>query len=208
MPDSHAVGGWRFPAAPSASALTAHPVWRAQSFPATLIVTTAPDGFAASSLPDPRALPVLGELTGDGLYAIAADDEGDHQLWFATGAEPIKAAILLPIDPHFWWRHRNAGRLVRRLEGKRAAHCPREQRLSAFQLHRAALMLRAWDGVESGASRRVVAGILLNKDVETLRAIDWKNAPERRRLARILKACRDTIDGGYLRWLAPRNPGR
>ena len=31
-------------------------------------------------------------------------------------------------------------------------------------------MLRAWDGVESGASRRIVAGILLNRNVEALRA--------------------------------------
>ena len=69
-------------------------------------------------------------------------------------------------------------------------------------------MLRAWDGVESGASRRIVAGILLNKSVEALRAIDWKNAPERRRLARILKAGREVIEGGYLRWLTPRGPGR
>ncbi|WP_368904746.1 DUF2285 domain-containing protein [Taklimakanibacter lacteus] len=183
-------------------------MWRAQCFPATLIVTAAPAGFAASSLPDPRALPILGELTGDGLHVVAADSEGDHQLWFDTGAEPVHAAIVLPVDPHFWWRHRNAGRLVRRLEGKRAGRWPREQRLSQFQLHRAALMLRAWDGVESGASRRIVAGILLNRDVEALRAIDWKNAPERRQLARILNACRAMIGGGYLRWLAQHHADR
>ncbi|MCB1393593.1 MAG: DUF2285 domain-containing protein [Nitrobacter sp.] len=112
------------------------------------------------------------------------------------------------MDAHFWWRYRNAGRLMRRLEGRCSGRWPREQRLSPFQLHRAALMLRAWDGVEAGASRRFIAGILLNKDVEALRAIDWKNTPERRQLARILKACRDTIEGGYLRWLAPRNPDR
>lgn len=135
------------------------------------------------------------------MHVIAADSEGDHQLWFETGAEPVPAAIVLPVDPHFWWRHRNAGRLVRRLEGNRTGRWSREQRLSRFQLHRAALMLRAWDGVESGASRRIVAGLLLNRNVETLRAIDWKNAPERRQLARILKACRDMIEGGYLRWL-------
>lgn len=148
-------------------------------------------------------LPVHGVLTADGLHAVAEDDEGDHQLWLQHGNEPARSGIFLPFDEHFWWRHRNAGRLVRRLEGKRAGRWPREQRLSRFQLHRAALMLRAWDGIESGASRRIVAGILLNRNVEALRAIDWKNAPERRRLARILKACRDTIDGGYLRWLAP-----
>jgi hypothetical protein len=171
-----------------------------------LTVTAAPDGFAAYSLPDPRALPVLGELTDDGFHAIAADGEGDHLLWFAIGAKPIHAAILLPVDRHFWWRYRNAGRFVRWFEGHRAGRWPRAQRLSRFQLHRAALMLRAWDGVKSGASRRIVAGILLNRNVEALRAIDWKNAPERRQIARILTACHDMIEGGYLRWLMPRNP--
>lgn len=173
-----------------------------------LVVTAAPGGFAASLLPDSGTLPVRGELSGDGLHAIADDDEGNHQLWFNTGAEPVEAAILLPIDPHFWWRYRNAARLVRRLEGKRSGRSPHEQRLSAFQVHRAALMLRAWDGVGSGASRRTVASILLNQSVDTLRALDWKNAPERRRLARILTTSRDTIENSYLRWLAPRNVRR
>lgn len=170
-----------------------------------LVVTAAPKGFAASLLTDSWTLPFRGELTGDGLHAIADDEEGNHQLWFDTGAEPVEAAILLPIDRRFWWRHRNAARLVRRLEGKRSGRSPHEQRLSAFQLHRAALMLRAWDGVESGASRRTVASILLNHSLDTLRALDWKNAPERRRLARILTASRDAIETSYLRWLAPRN---
>ncbi len=170
-----------------------------------LTVTAAPDGFAACSLPDPHTLPILSELTGDGLHAVVADSDGDHQLWFVAGRKAVRAAILLPIDPSFWWRYRNAGRLVRRLEGQRSGRPPRDQRLSAFQLHRAALMLRAWDGIESGASRRTVASVLLNQNVATLRALDWKDAPERRRLARILTASRDTIERGYLRWLAPRH---
>lgn len=168
----------------------------------------APDGFAASSLPDPARLPIHGELIGDGLHAVVADDEGDHQLWLPHGNEPARSGIFLPLDEHFWWRHRNAARLKRRLENNSPGRWPRAQRLSTFQIHRAALMLRAWDGVESGAARRIVASILLNKSVEALRAIDWKNAPERRQIARILKACREVIEGGYLRWLTPRGPGR
>ena len=41
-------------------------------------------------------------------------------------------------------------------------------------------------------------------NIVKVRALDWKNAPERRRLARILAAARERIEGGYLRWLAPR----
>ena len=54
-------------------------------------------------------------------------------------------------------------------------------------------MLRVWDGVESGEPRRLIASILINEKVRTLRALDWKNAPERRRLARILAAARERI---------------
>lgn len=163
----------------------------------------APEGFAASSLPDPRTLPVVGELTGDGFHAVSDDNDGDHRLWLQYGAEPASAGIFLPLDEHFWWRHRNAARLKRRMDGKPADPWPRQQRLSAFQIRRAALMLRAWDGVESGASRRVVAAVLINRTVETMRALDWQNAPERRRLNRVLKAARGMVEGGYLRWLAP-----
>ncbi len=48
-------------------------------------------------------------------------------------------------------------------------------------------MLRAWDGVEAGASRRQVASVILNPDVASFRALERKNASERRRLARIRK---------------------
>lgn len=142
-------------------------------------------------------------MAGDGLHAIAEDDQGDHRLWFRNGNEPVRAGIFLPLDEHFFWRHRNAARLKRLLDGKPSGRWPRKQCLSAFQLRRAALMLRAWDGVESGASRRVIAAVLLNRSVETLRALDWQNAPERRRLARILATARRQIESGYLRWLTP-----
>lgn len=117
-------------------------------------------------------------------------------------------AFVIPRDQNFLWRIRNVMRLHRLLDGLPSGQWPRAQRLTRFQRHQASLMLRAWDGVESGASRRQVAAVLLNPDVASMRAIDWKNAPERRRLARILKAARETIDGGYLRWLAPRTRDR
>lgn len=144
-------------------------------------------------------------MTADGLHATVADDHGDHRVWFPDGHQPGSTAFLIPRDRHFLWRIRNALRLHRRFAGELSGPWPQAQRLSRFQLHRVALMLRAWDGMESGATRRHVASILLNPDVATMRAIDWKNAPERRRLARILKAARETIEGGYLRWLAPRS---
>lgn len=115
---------------------------------------------------------------------------------------PSRAAVVIPLDEFFFWRIRSATRLQRLIDGKHAGAWPPEQRLSRFQLHRAALMLRAWDGVGSGASRRAIASVLLNRDVEALRALDWKNALERRRLARILGDARKRIEGGYQHLLA------
>ncbi|WP_374684915.1 DNA -binding domain-containing protein [Mesorhizobium sp. J428] len=56
--------------------------------------------------------------------------------------------------------------------------------------------------MKAGVSRRQVASVI-NPDAASPRALDWKNASERRCLARTLKAARETIDGGYLRWLVP-----
>ena len=174
-----------------------------QLFPATLIVMAAPEGFAAPTFPDPTALPIRGELAGDGLHGVVEDAQGDLRFWLPSADTIARAGVLLPFDQHFLWRRKNALRLYRRLNGEPSGSWPREQRLTRFQLHRAALMLRAWDGVASGASRRFIASVLINEDVRTLRALDWKNAAERRRLARILAAARERIDGGYRRWLVP-----
>lgn len=164
----------------------------------------APEGFAADALIDPEGLAVVAQRTDDGLHALIADDDGEHRLWIPYRGLLLGTAVLIPRDRYFMWRVRSAVRLHLKLEGKPSRGWPREQRLTPFQLHRAALMLRAWDGVESGASRRHVAGVILNDDVEAMRAIDWHNAPERRRLTRLLKSARETIGGGYLRWLTPR----
>lgn len=172
------------------------------------IVTAPPENLAASSRPDLRTLPLIGLTAGDGFHAIVEDRDGDHRLWFPEGDPAIAMAALIPLDAYFLWRVRSAVRLKRRLDGVAAGPWPREQRLTTFQLRRAALMLRAWDGVASGASRRHVAGLLLNPDVERLRALDWKSAPERKRLGRLLTATRGMIEGGYLRWLTPRRRGR
>lgn len=140
----------------------------------------------------------------DGLHALIADDGGDHRLWIPDGSARADSAIVIPRDRYFLWRVRSAVRLHLKLEGKPSRGWPREQCLTPFQLHRAALMLRAWDGVEAGVSRRHVASVILDENAGMLRAIEWHNAPERRRLSRLLKAARETIAGGYLHWLAPR----
>lgn len=183
--------------------MSAQPSWLPKLVPATVIVTNAPDGFEADALPDLERLDAAARRTDDGLHVLVPDDGGEHRFWIPHSGLLRSTAILIPRDKYFLWRVRSAMRLHLKLEGKPARGWPREQRLTPFQLRRAALMLRAWDGVESGASRRHVAGVILNDDVKALRAIDWQNAPERRRISRLLKAARQAIEGG-LRWLAPR----
>lgn len=74
---------------------------------------------------------------------------------FPHAEQPASTAFLIPRDGHFLWRIRSALRLHRLLASQPFGRWPREQRLTRFQFHRASLMLRAWDGVESGASLKL-----------------------------------------------------
>jgi hypothetical protein len=71
-----------------------------------------------------------------------------------------------------------------------------------FQLHRAALMLRAWDGVNP--ARRVASSPV---SFSTGTSSAARDRLEERAGATPTRAhpeaCRDMIEGGYLRWLAP-----
>ncbi|KAA3517875.1 DUF2285 domain-containing protein [Agrobacterium vitis] len=115
----------------------------------------------------------------------------------------MNAAVVIPLDEHFSERVQSIQRFQRWLTGKPSGPLPRWQRFSRYQIYRLSLMLRAWDGMTGGASRQEIASTLLNRDVKKLRSIDWKNAPERRRLIRLLKTSRELIEGGYLRLLQP-----
>lgn len=182
-------------------------MWSPRLFPAAVILTLAPSGFAAARLPDSEELVARTGQAGDGLHVLIADESGYHRLWIPDGSALAASAILIPRDRYFLWRVRSAVRLHLKLEGKPSRGWPREQCLTPFQIHRAALMLRAWDGVKAGASRRLIASILLNREVQALRSLDWKNAPERRRLSRLLKAAHEMIEGGYMYWLTPSRRG-
>jgi hypothetical protein len=105
------------------------------------------------------------------LHAIA-EDEGDHQLWFETGAKPIRRR-LSPFDPHFWWRIAMpaascGGWRTPRAIGRASNACPVPASSRGAD---AARMGRR----QSGASRRIVAGPS-QQERRALRAIDWKNA--------------------------------
>lgn len=177
-------------------------------FPATVIIAAAPDGFAGTVKLDPSELsPVLtSALVADGLHAIIGDADGDHRLWFLPGTEPVGAAVLLPVDGNFVLQLHSLQRLHRWLIGQRSGPLSRAQQLSAFQRYRLVLMLRALDGLGSGASRREVASVLFSRNVRTLPAVEWRNTSERRHLARVVSTAREFVNGGYLRLLQGKPP--
>lgn len=108
-----------------------------------------------------------------------------------------------PSDRHYCEREQCVQRIRRWLAGKPSGPLPYWQRFSRYQIHRLSLMLRAWDGVQAGATRQEIASVLLNPQIGELRSIDWKNTPERRRIGRLLAIAQELIDGDYLRLLCP-----
>ena len=134
----------------------------------------------------------------DGMHGIIPDVQGDHRLWFPQGAARIRLAVLVPLDEDLMLRLNGIRRFHRLLTGRPVRPIPSLQALSASERQRAVLMLRAWDGAASGASRRDIAGVLFRSDFSGLSAAEWKSASERRQLARILAEARAMIGGEYL----------
>ncbi|MDK1492894.1 DUF2285 domain-containing protein [Sinorhizobium sp. 7-81] len=192
-----------FPVNPYRPASNSNPIWVPQLYPATLIVAPAPPGFEDCLSLDPGALPIANAVLRDGFHVCIPDADGLHRLWFPNGDAPLKAAVVIPLDAHLSERLLSLQRWHRWLSRNASRPWPRWQRFSPYRVHRFSLMLRAWDGVSKGAARQEVASVLLNPDLKTLRSIDWKNTPERRRVHRLLKAARALIEGGYSRLLKP-----
>ena len=134
----------------------------------------------------------------DGMHGIIPDVQGDHRLWFPQGAARIRLAVLVPLDEDLMLRLNGIRRFHRLLTGRPVRPIPSLQALSASERQRAVLMLRAWDGAASGASRRDIAGVLVRSDFSGLSAAEWKSASERRQLARILAEARAMVGGEYL----------
>lgn len=163
----------------------------------------APPGFDGCLSLAPDALPAENMVKADGFHVSIRDVDALHRLWFPNGEAPLKAAVLIPLDPHLPERLASLQRWHRWLSEQSAGPPPRWQRFSPYRVHRFSLMLRAWDGVAKGASRQEVASVLFNPALKKLRSLDWKNRPERRRLHRLLKAAEQLIKDGYRRLLKP-----
>lgn len=73
-----------------------------------------------------------------------------------------------------------------------------------MQRDRLMLMLRAFDGHESGATYREVAAILFDPDITHVPARDWKSSALHARVFRLVKDATALVEGGYRRVLQGR----
>ena len=125
------------------------------------------------------------------------DPDGAHRLWL-VGDRRQGSAFLIPFDDDFGARIHGLQRLHRRLSGRRAGPPLRSLRLSAAQRSRLTLLIRALDGEQEGATRREIAAVLLDDEARHIPAIEWKNAPLRKKINRIVTKALALMNGGYL----------
>jgi hypothetical protein len=152
--------------------------------------------------------PVLMSVeTRDGLHVLLNDPTGRHRLWFVGGRHEQSQAFLVPFDADFSARLHSLQRLHRRLTGRPSGPPLRSQRLSARQRTHFALLVRALDGEQEGATRRELAAILLDEEARDIPAIEWKNSPLRKRINRTVASATKLMNGGYLALLRGE-PGR
>lgn len=89
-------------------------------------------------------------------------------------------------------------RLHKHLADKPSGPRLRSLRLSTKQRTRLTLLVRALDGHQSGATRRDIATVLLDPQTQRIPAIEWKSAPLRKRINRVVSRALGLMDGGYL----------
>jgi hypothetical protein len=165
-----------------------------------VIVAPAPEDFSAARFIDPERLsPVIQHAdTENGRHILLEGPEGRHRIWLIENVHARGNAFLLPLDDDFGARLHSLRRLHRRLTGKRAGPRLRSLQLSPPQRARLALLIRALDGEQEGASRREIAAVLLDAEARHIPAIEWKNAPLRKRVNRVVASGLALMNGGYL----------
>lgn len=134
----------------------------------------------------------------DGRHLLLGDTDGNHQLWFIGSIDAQRSNFLIPFDGDFGARLHGLQRLHRRLAGQRTGPPLGSAQLTLLQRSRLTLQLRALDGVLEGASRREIATVLIDAQARDIPAIEWKNAPLRKRVNRIIVRAKIMMNGGYL----------
>lgn len=166
-------------------------------------MTTAPAHFrGAKTVEFERLAPVSARLeTAHGEYVQAVDTTGPHRLWRINDGAAAADAFLVPFDDNFSARLRSLQRLHQRLTGSSSSTLLAASQLSPAQRGRLTLFVRALDGKQAGASHREIAAVLLDRQATSIPAIEWTNAPLRKRINRIIQSAQVMVKGGYLKLL-------
>lgn len=109
--------------------------------------------------------------------------------------------MVVPIDPTFGVRAAAAVRLWRRLTGEAHDDPPTSLWPTLFQRRRLALLLAVLDAHLAQATLQEVAIHLVYPGMTRLRAIAWKDSPERRRTRRLVDEALALMRDGYRRLL-------
>lgn len=178
-------------------------MWRPDLNHETVIISEAPAIYGSAREIDPLQIrPSSFAREGlDGFYVQAPGKDSDLGLWLPHGTKALRGAFVIPIDDYFDIRLHSIRRAYRFLHGKPMGQIIRRQKLSTFHRHRYVQMLRIIDGLRAGASKREIASVLFSRDVRSLSAVEWRNASERRHLARLIAEASEYVDKGYLRIL-------
>lgn len=201
---SRGDGGCPFATAPTD--LSDPVVWRPELTAVTVILDTAPDGFATAAPVDPRALgALLADQAGiDGRHVIVADAAGEHRLWLRDPQPGRPLAAVIPLDKDFITRIASLLRFHRRLLGRTAGPLPRGWPLTAYRLARLDLMLRALDLRHAGATYREIATALGRDDAAQLSASDWKMSASRSFVVRLVRDGLAMMNSDYRKLLRIR----
>ena len=163
-----------------------------------VILHPAPAGFSATST-SPNLPRTTQTPARDGTHLLL-EPGGAHRLQLLrAGPEGVTDAAIIPLDPDGFARLEAVCRLLARMHGRKI---PPDSRMTHQRLRRAQLMLRAYDGRETGATHREIAQVLYR--LPPLSRDEWQSASQRYAVMALLRDARKMVDGGYRALLRPR----
>jgi len=168
-----------------------------------VIVTTAPADYpGAKSIDLDRLGPLQSRVeTPHGEYVQAQDASEVRRLLRMNESAQTANAFLIPFDENFGARLRSVQRLHQRLTANSSTTLPSGSQLSRTQRARLVLFVRALDGEQEGTSHREIAAVLLDRTAREIPAIEWTNAPLRKRINRVIAGAKVMRKDGYLKLL-------
>lgn len=135
----------------------------------------------------------------DGIHLLLEPGAGHRLQLLRTVPDGVADAAIIPLDADGLARLEAVYRLLARMNGRKI---PPDKRLTHQRLRRAQLMLRAYDGRETGATHREIARVLYS--LPPMKRDEWQSASQRYAVMSLLRDAQKMVDGGYRALLRPR----